>query len=189
MKRSEESRPSPSLLESLRVDPGQGTITAFDERFLIIPVRLIHSMEDRLVRNFGPVTATIFEYEIGKESGAQYMQLAARSGLKPSSTDEVRNMVQQGGLSGWGTMEVIEFDFKKKLAKMRWTNGVSVRNTKGKTPVCHFNRGLLTGATEVMLGRPCESLEVSCQGKGDKFCEAVIGDSKVIAGLADKPKG
>ena len=145
-------------------------------------------MEDRLVRNFGPATATIFEYEIGKESGAQYMQLATRAGLKPATTEEVRNMVQQAGSSGWGRMEVIEFDFKKKFARMRWTNGVSVRNTKGKTPVCHFNRGLLTGATEFMLGTPRESLEVSCQGKGDKFCEAVIGDSKLIAGLADTRK-
>lgn len=145
-------------------------------------------MEDRLVRNFGPVTATIFEYEIGKESGARYMQLANRRGVKPQSADEVRSMVQQGGLSGWGRMEVVEFDFKKKLARMRWTNGVSVRNTKGKTPVCHFNRGLLTGATEAMLGRACESLEVSCQGKGDKFCEAIIGDPKLIADLADTPK-
>ena len=188
MKRSEEPRPPPSLLQSLRVDPGEGTITAVDERFLIFPVRLIHSIEDRLVRNLGPVTATIFEYEIGKECGAQYMQIAAKSGLKPQTTEEVRNMVSQGGLSGWGRMEVEEFDFAKKLARIRWTNGVSVRSTKGKRPVCHFNRGLLTGATEVMLGRPCESLEVSCQGKGDKFCEAIIGIPKVIAGLADKPK-
>lgn len=188
LKRSEEPRPSPSLLGSLKVDPEKGTVTAVDERFLIIPVRLINSMEDRLVRNFGPANATIFEYEIGKESGAAYMELAMRRGLKPKTSEDVRSMVQQAGSSGWGRMDVIEFDFSKKLARMRWTNSVSVRNTKGKTPVCHFNRGLLTGATEVMLGRPCESLEVSCQGKGDKHCEAVIGDPKLIADIADKTK-
>ena len=189
MKRSEKSKVSQNALGAFRIDPEEGTLNAYNERFLMIPVRLIHSIEDRLVRNFGPATATMFEYEIGKEGGAQYLQVAARAGLKAESPDDVRKMAQQlGTLNGWGRVEVVEFDFTKKLARVRWTNGVSVRNTKGKTPVCHFGRGILTGATEAMFGRPCESLEVSCQGKGDKFCEAIIGDPKAIARLADNPK-
>ena len=91
-------------------------------------------------------------------------------------------------MSGWGRIEVVEFDFAKKSARVRWTNGVDVRNSKGKTPVCHFVRGLLTGATEALVGKPRESLEVSCQGKGDEFCEAVVGDAKTIARLANNPK-
>ena len=90
MKRSEERKASRSALGGLKVDPKEGTLTAFDERFLVIPVKLIHSIEDRLVRNFGSATATIFEYEIGKEGGAQYMRLATEAGYKTGSSDDVR---------------------------------------------------------------------------------------------------
>lgn len=188
MKRSEESKTSRSALDGLKVDPEQGTLTAFDERFLVIPIKLIHSIEDRLVRNFGPATATMFEYEIGKEGGEQYMRLATGAGYKTTSSDAVRNMFQQAGLSGWGKIEVVDFDFTKKFARVRWTNGVDVRNSKAKTPVCHFVRGLLTGATQALLGKPCESLEVTCQGKGDDVCEAIVGDAKTIARMANSPK-
>ena len=96
MKRSEKPRRSQSGLAGLRVDPEQGTLTAFDERFLVIPVKLIHSIEDRLVRNFGPAAATIFEYEIGKEGGKQYMQLSKQAGYKAGSSEDVRHMFEQG---------------------------------------------------------------------------------------------
>ena len=188
MKRSEESKSSQSALGGLRADPEQGTLTAYDERFLVIPIKLIHSIEDKLVRSFGPATATMFEYEIGKEGGAQYMRLATEAGFKTSSTEDVRKMFQQGGLSGWGRIEVVEFDFGKKFARVRWTNGVDVRNSKGKKPVCHFVRGLLTGATQTLFGKPCESLEVTCQGKGDEVCEAIVGDAKTIGRLANDSK-
>jgi predicted hydrocarbon binding protein len=63
--------------------------------------------------------------------------------------------------------------------------GVSVRSKKGRTPVCHFSRGLMTGAIEVVLGRKCESLETSCERKGDKYCEAIIGNPSTVALVAD----
>ena len=88
-------------------------------------------------------------------------------------------------MSGWGKLDVVDFDFSKKSIRIRWKNGVSVRNRTGKTPVCHFGRGILTGAVAAILKSSCESIEVSCQGKGDKFCEAIIGEPREINRLAD----
>lgn len=65
---------------------------------------------------------------------------------------------------------------------------MSVRNRKGRTAVCHFGRGVLTGAVEEIFGRKCESLETSCQGKGDDYCEAIIGDADVIDRVASGVK-
>jgi predicted hydrocarbon binding protein len=176
-------------LQSLDIDESKGIITAYGERFLFIPVGLIHSIEDRLTESFGPVTATSFLYEIGKKGGAQYMEIAEKSGFnvkRPGGLEQIADRL--GTLSGWGKVSIVDFDLGKKMARIRWTNGVSVRNTKGKTPVCHFGRGIITGAMEHAFGRKCESLEVSCQGKGDRYCEAVIGAPEEITRLAERSK-
>lgn len=176
-------------MQALDIDPVKGIITAYDERFLFIPVALIHSIEDKLTESFGPITATSFQYSIGKQGGAQYMSIAKKSGFnitRPGGLEQVADSL--GTLGGWGKVSIVGFDLEKKIARIRWTNGVSVRNRKGKTPVCHFGRGILTGAMEQAFGRKCESLEVSCQGKGDRFCEAVIGEPAEITRLAERSK-
>jgi len=164
----------------------QGTLSAYGARFLLIPVKLIHSIEDRLTESFGPVTATSFQYEIGREGGAQYIHLAQKAGFRLNSPVDIQKIASSlGTLDGWGKLEIIDFDPTKKFARIRWKNGVSVRNRKAKTPVCHFGRGILTGAVGEIFGTRCESIEISCQGKGDRFCEAVIGEPREISRLAD----
>ncbi len=168
------------------VDETKGTLDAHGERFLLIPVRLIHSIEDRLTKSLGPVTATSFEYEIGREGGAYYIRLAQKRGLDVRTQAGIQRIADiLGTMSGWGKLDVVDFDFGKRLVTIRWKNGVSVRNRKGKTPVCHFGRGILTGAVSEILGVKCESIEVACQGKGDSYCEAVIGGPRDIDRLAD----
>ena len=170
----------------LVMDEKQGTLSAYGARFLLIPVKLIHSIEDRLTESFGPVTATSFQYEIGREGGAQYIHLAQKAGFNIKTPSDVQRIASSlGTLDGWGKLEVIAFDPVKKFARIRWKNGVSVRNKQGKTPVCHFGRGILTGAVGEIFGTRLESIEVSCQGKGDGFCEAVIGEPREISRLAD----
>ncbi len=164
-------------------------VTAYGERFLFIPVGLIHAIEDKLTDDFGPVTATSFAYEIGKEGGAQYVRIAAKAGFDIRSPKAIRAIADRlGTMSGWGKLDVVTFVFGQSLARIRWKNGVSVRNRKGKTPVCHFGRGVLTGAVETIFGEKCESLEVLCQGKGDPYCEAIIGDAAEIGRVADRQR-
>jgi len=169
----------------------QGTLSAYGARFLLIPVKLIHSIEDRLTESFGPVTATSFQYEIGREGGAQYTHLAQKAGFNIKTPTDIQRIANSlGTLDGWGKLEIVDFDPTRKFARIRWKNGVSVRNRKGKTPVCHFGRGILTGAVGEIFGSRCESIEVSCQGKGDSFCEAVIGEPREISRMADtRPLG
>jgi uncharacterized protein len=181
-----KSKGKPGTRGELIVDEKQGTLSAYGERFLLIPVKLIHSIEDRLTESFGPITATSFQYEIGKEGGAQYVHLAQKVGIGTKSPIDVQRIASSLGThNGWGKVEIVDFDFNKKIARIRWKNGISVRNRKGKTPVCHFGRGVLTGAVEEIFGRRCESIEVSCQGKGDKFCEAVVAEPGEISRLVE----
>lgn len=168
------------------IDQEKGTVNAYGERFLFMPVGLIHSIEDRLTESFGPVTAISFQYEIGREGGAKFTKFARKIGFPIKSASDIQRMADSlGTMSGWGKIDVVEFDFKKRHARIRWKNGVSVRKRTGKTPVCHFGRGILTGAVAEILGAKCESIELSCQGKGDKYCEAVIAEPREINRLVD----
>ncbi len=171
---------------ALDVDEKRGIITAYNERFLFIPTKLIHAIEDRLSESFGPATATSFEYEIGREGGVQYMRIAEKAGFKFRNFQDLSSVAERlGTLAGWGKVMVHEFDPEKKTVSMRWTDGVSVRNKRGNLPVCHFGRGILTGAMETVFGTACDSLEVKCQGKGDAYCEAIIGAPEEISRLAN----
>jgi predicted hydrocarbon binding protein len=177
---------NPGAGRELVMNETQGTLSAYGARFLLIPVKLIHSIEDRLTESFGPVTATSFQYEIGREGGAQYIHLAQKAGFSLKSPNDIQKIASSlGTLDGWGKLQIVDFDPTKKFARIRWKNGVSVRNRKGKTPVCHFGRGILTGAVGEIFGTRLESIEVSCQGKGDSFCEAIIGEPREISRLAD----
>jgi predicted hydrocarbon binding protein len=176
-----------AVSQGLSIDEKKGLLTSYNERFLLIPVKLIHAIEDRLTGDFGAATATSFQYEIGKEGGAEYVQIARRAGLDIKRQADIRELAgRMGTLSGWGRVEIVEFNFEKKLARVRWTNGVSVRNRNGRTAVCDFGRGVLTGAVEEIFDRKSESLETSCQGKGDEYCEAVIGDAAEIERVAGR---
>lgn len=180
-----ESANQRPTVSHMAVNEKEGTINAYGERFLFIPVNLIHSMEDRLTETVGPATATSFEYEIGKQGGSNFIRIAKHAGLGIKSSAEIQRIADSlGTLSGWGKLDVRSFDFGRKLARIKWINGVSVRSRTGKTPVCHFGRGILTGAVTEILGTKCESIEVSCQGKGDKFCEAIIGEPREINRIA-----
>jgi len=173
-------------LRALEVNDEKGTLTAYGERFMFIPIALIHSIEDRLTADFGPATASMFQYQIGKEGGEQYIRLAEKAGFDLKKSSSLQQITRRfGTMSGWGKVDIVKYDGDRKLLTIRWINGVSVRNRKGKTPVCHFGRGVLTGAAEVIFGRECESLETSCQGKGDPYCEAIIGDPEEIGLVAN----
>src|SRR5207244_11648755 len=119
------------------------------ERLRCTPFAWIHSIRDRLTEGVGPIAATSFQYSIGKQGGAQYMSMAKKSGLDIKSQGDIQKIAERlGTLGGWGKLTIVDVDLAKKMARIRWTNGVSVRNRKGKTPVCHFGRGILTGAME-----------------------------------------
>ncbi len=147
--KTKAQKKSAIAVKDLILDQKKGTLNAYGERFLLIPVKLIHSIEDRLTESLGPVTANSFEYEIGREGGSKFIQLAQKAGLGIKTAQEIQRVADVlGTMSGWG-------------------------------------KGILTGAVAAILKSSCESIEVSCQGKGDKFCEAIIGEPREINRLAD----
>jgi len=173
-------------LSKLQVHEEKGIVTAFDERFLIMPVKFMHSIEDLLVRTFGPLAAANLLYEMGKEAGKHsiWPLPASAYGIK-SARDFHQTSQKLVALCGWGTFSNVQFDHGKLMARSQGTNSIFVRKRTGRTPVCHYIRGLEAGAFETASGRPCESIEVMCEGKGNANCEIFTGKPFEIARLAE----
>src|SRR3989441_11327190 len=99
-------------IHSLEVDASKGIITSFGQRFLFIPVELIHSIEDRLADMVGPMTATSFQYEIGKRGGSHYIRLAQKAGYDIKSSKDVGMIAANfGTLCGLGEISVEAIGF------------------------------------------------------------------------------
>ena len=59
------------------------------------------------------------------------MSMAKKSGLDIKNPDDLQKIAERlGTLGGWGKLTIVDVDFAKKMARIRWTNGVSVRNRK-----------------------------------------------------------
>src|SRR3989449_7259189 len=92
-------------IQSLEVDASKGIITSFGQRFLFIPVELIHSIEDRLADMVGPMTATSFQYEIGKRGGSPHIRMAQKAGYDLKRSKDVGMLAATlGSLGGLGQL-------------------------------------------------------------------------------------
>lgn len=103
MVRGKRQKNARAISQALDLDQKRGVLTAYNERFLLIPVKLIHSIEDRLTESFGPATATSFQFEIGKEGGANHVKIAQKAGFDTKRQANIREIAgRMGTLSGWG---------------------------------------------------------------------------------------
>ncbi len=89
-------------IQQLKVDAETGTLTAYGERLLLMPLKLMHSIEDLLIKTFGPVAATNFLYEMGKEAGGHSIEFVENAGYKVTSLRGFRRHVTSELPSGAG---------------------------------------------------------------------------------------
>lgn len=173
-------------LVGFNLDEEKGMLTAFGERFLIMPVKFMRSIEDLLIKTFGPIAAANFLYEMGREAGKHSVELASAAGYDLTQLrDQQRLGKELISRWGWGRIGEVQLGPERKLVRTQRTNSVFVRTQKGKTPVCHFLRGLDAGTLQVAFGKRCESIEVSCEGKGNISCEIITGNPAEIARFAE----
>ncbi len=175
------------IIQELEVNPQSGILTIRGNRILLMPAWVLHSIDEWVVKTFGPTAAPSLLYEMGREAGRESMKLMENAGVQIRDSRELDKVREEFAfLWGWASLNTLEFDSGKRIVRSRATGSIFVGEKKGRTPVCHFGRGLDAGALGVMFGRPCESIEVACEGKRDDYCELVTGASAQIAGLAEQ---
>jgi predicted hydrocarbon binding protein len=164
----------------------KGILTAFGDRFLIMPAKFMHSIEDLLIKTFGPIAAANLLYEMGREAGKYSVELASTAGYDLTQVQDQQRLGKELiSQWGWGRTGTVQLGPERKLARTQRTNSIFVRTRRGKTPVCHFLRGLDASILQVAFGKRCESIEVSCEGKGNTSCEIVTGNPAQVARFAE----
>lgn len=173
-------------LQDLKVEIERGLFVDQSERFLARPAKLIRSIEDLLNRTFGGIVASSLLYEIGKESGRHSMKSFAKDNSRISHMGNFQLVCNAlAPLCGWLRLRTIEVDFEKGMVHARGTGSIYAGERPRRVPTCHFGRGVVAGALEIILGIECESLETSCEGRGDSYCELVTGVSAEITRLTE----
>jgi predicted hydrocarbon binding protein len=78
--------------------------------------------------------------------------------------------------SGWGLIEIIDFDFETKKAIIVIDNSPFARELKGKISFYADNiiRGIFAGFFSVIFKQDVECVEVECFALNDKSCKFII---------------
>ena len=153
---------------------------------LLMSIGMKRSLESLFVKTFGLPVASSFLYEMGKEVGAHSARLLREAGFTVMSPKNLPKAGQElATLWGWKTLQTMELDFHNKLFRSRLTGSAYVRNSRGKTPVCHFGRGSAAGTFSIVFGKSCESIEIACEGRRDDYCELMVGTPRRIARQAE----
>lgn len=172
--------------QDLRAEVEKGLLKEDREFSPVRPSKLMHSIEDSLIRSFGRISATNLLYEMGKEAGRNSAKRVEKETSNISALQAFRQICRVlTPVWGWESLETSEFDLEKRLARSRGMGSIYLRNRTGKTPTCHFGRGLVAGVLEVILRTECESIEIACEGRGDNYCELIAGAPAQIARLAE----
>jgi predicted hydrocarbon binding protein len=128
-------------------------------------------------------------YEMSKQLGKEWITHL----LKIYKMDTIEEQAKWGEnaftLAGFGKMQVVNWNVKKKEMRYRVYNSVVARKygNVGRT-VDHIPRGWFAGAASVFFNTDVDCVEVKCLSKGDKFCEFLVAPKKTLkkAGLLKK---
>ncbi|MDY6930601.1 MAG: 4-vinyl reductase [Halobacteriota archaeon] len=78
-------------------------------------------------------------------------------------------------IAGYGRCEVVKVDFNDvhvviRLKGLLTSSGIN----DSDVPVCHAERGAMTGIVESITDKQLKGQEIKCQAMGDEYCEFVI---------------
>lgn len=90
-----------------------------------------------------------------------------------SKLDFIKNLFVA---SGWGAIEIIDFDIESKRAIIILDNSPFAQQLKGKVdgPVDNLIRGLFAGIFSIIFNEDVDCVEVECFALNDKSCKFII---------------
>lgn len=117
-------------------------------------------------------------YEMGYRAGLDLSASAQRAGAAPE--EAFRDLVEAYRQSGYGDIQVVNFDLVKPEARLRGTDlleSTAARKSgvfRSPRAVDHYSRGTFAGLVSQLLGQEVICEELRCQYRGDEACEFVV---------------
>ena len=152
----------------------KGNITLLNQRICMIPVYnfvdIQKAMEKAGFKNALYLTSKQLGLEWTTKLKKQYK--TNREGILEWGSNTVT-------LAGWGTVETLSVDPKKKVIRFLLHNSaISESYGPSKKPVDHIFRGMIAGAMSIAFGVDMEAVEIRCKSLGDPYCEFVVQPRK-----------
>ncbi len=117
----------------------------------------------------GAVTAVKILYSTGEEVGKTFAGVYATDTLE-GFLEELRKFLEKEKVAIISIESMTDTKIVIKSEESMTSAGIPAINK----PICHFERGLITGAIKEYLGKNITSREVKCWGLGDLYCEFVL---------------
>ncbi|MDY6865303.1 MAG: 4-vinyl reductase [Halobacteriota archaeon] len=165
---------------SVRINPKDGHILIKGDRVAMVPTEMFTELYLGLSKVMGKTGAATAFYFGAKNSGHVLydigMKLYGEENMKseerfPKILDELLS------IAGYGRCEVEKVDFTDvevviRLRGLLTSSGID----DSDVPVCHAERGAMTGIVESITGKQLKGQETKCQAMGDDYCEFYISE-------------
>ena len=165
-----------------RPHPKEGHILFKGERLIITPPGTYSKLYNRLTEIVGKGGAASALYIGAKESAKPLYRLALKiyreEKLKSEKTfgNALEDLMS---IAGYGKAKAVKVDLNKPEVIIRMCGILTPSEiVESDVPVCHIERGILTGFIECVTQKSCIGQEVKCQAMGDEYCEFVINSAK-----------
>ncbi|MFQ5976486.1 MAG: V4R domain-containing protein [Candidatus Hydrothermarchaeales archaeon] len=117
----------------------------------------------------GATTAVKILYSTGEDIGKVFAGIYATDTLE-SFMEELKKFLEKERVAKISVQSMDESKIVIKSEESMTSAGIPTINK----PVCHFERGFITGAIKEYLGKNINSRETKCWGLGDLYCEFVL---------------
>jgi predicted hydrocarbon binding protein len=139
------------------------------DRAVLMRVEGLRAMLDA-VRSADPVGGEASAYAQGFSYGdAAWRNLFGTH--RPKTREGFAEMLKIYVATGWGKIEIAEFNPGKTTARVKLSEGFECVGLSTGKPESHFIRGHLAGAFSAYFGREVRAVETKCLSKGDPHCE------------------
>ena len=166
------------LAKYFRMRPKEGHLLFKGDRVAMVPAGMFSELYLGLTEISGKGGAASALYIGAKKSSSVLYGIAekmyGKEALK-SKEDSINLIDDLISIAGYGRCEVVKADLENEEIVVRM-KGLLTSSSVGKSdvPVCHVERGAVTGIIEKILGKPFNGRETKCQAMGDDYCEFVI---------------
>ncbi len=159
--------------------PEKGEIVFKKTLSILVPRGTHLRLEQESQKIIGKGTKRIF-YLIGRTAGTHFtrkniafrvISLIARMNKKKAFS----KMAEIGSMAGSGRYE---FELDRDHIKVKLFNSFNAQGAKSKEPLCHVVAGVISGTSDMILGKRVHTEEVKCIAMGNPFCEFHVKPEK-----------
>ena len=163
------------LLFARELDLEKGHIKLLGHTIIMAPVSSFIELRKILAK----MDSTAVLYKACKKSGIDYMNTLVKKFTMKKSRELIEWGMNTISLAGWGNVEIVKYDEKKKYSIIRLYDSEFAKNYgRSNEPVDDVFRGFFAATGTVVFKTKMDAIETKCLNLGNNVCEFTLQESK-----------